>query len=167
MGRMLDFSLLPTSSSLTLTPSMESYKDCMEILVTLTLMLQVAARGPQDGWCEDRDVRTTSEAERRGIYWPCAKHFEMALHIRFLNLGITDILGKITFWCLCVLLVCVCMCVCQGRDCHVYRRVFTSIPSLYPLDVSITLAYCDNQNCKHWQMSHWDQNNSWLRATTL
>lgn len=58
---MLDFSLFLSSSSLILIASMESGKDFMEILLTVTLMLRVAVSGPQDYSFGGTDIGTTSE----------------------------------------------------------------------------------------------------------
>lgn len=49
------------------------------------------------------------------------------------NIGTIDILDWIILWC--------------GRL-RVHRRIFNSIPSLYPLDAISTLPHtCDNQKC--------------------
>lgn len=53
--------------SLTLTPSMESGKDHMEIPLMVTLMLRIAGKSPPDCLWRDTEVGTTSEAERKGI----------------------------------------------------------------------------------------------------
>lgn len=72
LGWTFVFSFLPSFPSITLTLSIQPSKHCMEIISKVTLMLKVAARGNRNktvhgGTWRVMDMRTTSEAERRGI----------------------------------------------------------------------------------------------------
>lgn len=91
---MLDFSLLPSFSFLTLTPSMECGKESMEIFLIVTLMLRVVVSCPQDCSCGNTDMEPPRKQKREELFWPCAKHFEMSLHSRFLNLGPIDVWAR-------------------------------------------------------------------------
>ena len=156
---MLDFSLL-SSSFLTLTQSMESYKDRMEILLTVTLMLRVAVRGPQDCSCGETDMETTSGAETRGIILAlCKTPWKVSWPCYYWQFGPDHIL----VFALC----CWYVCMCGGTVTCMVECLAASLVSTHYISVAALPIVTTKNVPRLCQMSHWHQNNSWLRTTAL
>lgn len=100
---MFDFSLLPTSSSLTLMLYIKPDIDSMKIFLKITLMLRVGMRGPQDCYEGVQTLESPLNQTGRDYLDLVPKRLWMYLHTRFLILDIVDILGQVIFLCLHVL----------------------------------------------------------------
>lgn len=68
----------------------------------------------------------------------------------FLSIGIPDFLGRIIPHC---------------RGCLMHRRMFSSIPCLYPLDASGTIQLCNKKCLQTLTHTSWGQNCLQVRTT--
>lgn len=100
---MFDFSLLPTSSSLTLMLYIKPDIDIMKIFLKITLVRRVGMRGPQDCYEGVQTLESPLNQTGRDYLDLVPKRLWMYLHTRFLILDIVDILGQVIFLCLHVL----------------------------------------------------------------